>query len=584
MNKTIFKKITLCLLILVTMLMSACVTQIPTIDEQINEQKPEKAVTVLYTNDIHAFLNNDGSEEGGISYAHLAQMKKELGENTLLVDAGDHIQGSVYGAMDSGHSVLEIMDGLYDAATIGNHEFDYGIDRTLYITENSSYPYISCNFIYLPTGEPVVKPHIVLSVGDTKIGFVGITTPETLTSSAPSYFQDENGEYIYAFLDGEELYSAVQSSVNALKKDGANYIIALGHVGVDELSKTTSRTIIENTTGIDAFIDGHSHTEIEKELVSDKSGNEVVLTQTGYYFGSVGKMTLSKDGIKTELIKDYEATDEAVAAEKAKWVQSVEATLGEKIGALGTKLTVNDENGTRLIRVKGTNLGEFVTDGYYYYVNFIAQLDCDLAIVNGGGVRADLDSGDVSYENLMSVNPFGDMLCTVTVTGQQILDMLEWGSRLTLGVAGQNEEGSFLHTAGLRYTVDTSIESTVEENEYGEWSNPPTGEYRVRDVQIYDKAVGEYVDIDLDRTYCLAGSNYILLHGGGGFKMLGGRANQDYIVEDYMALAEYVKAFSDTDGDGYADIVSENSPLCVYENYTVNYEALEGAQRARVIS
>ncbi len=551
--------------------------------DQTENNERKETVTILYTNDIHAYLNNDNNEEEpGISYAQLSQLKKDLGENTILVDAGDHIQGSVYGAMDEGNSVVEIMNNMYDLATLGNHEFDYGIDRTLSITNNSKYPYICCNFVHKDNEKPVLKPHKIFEVGGLKVGFVGITTPETLTSTAPAYFQNDKGEFIYDFLDNDKLYGAVQSSVDTLKNEGADYIIALGHVGVDKMSETTSREIIENVSGLDAFIDGHSHTEIETEIVKDKEGKEVVLTQTGYYFGGIGKMTISGEDIKTEIVKEYDKKDEIVLNEKDDWVSEVDQMLGEKIATLESILTVNDAEGNRLIRVDGTNLGEFVADAYYYYVNFVSEIDCDVAIINGGGVRADINAGEVSYKDLKSANPFGNMICAVELKGQQILDMLEWGARATTGVAGECEEGSILHTAGLIYTIDASIISSVGKNDQNIWTGAPTGEYRVKDVKIYDKKAEEYVDLDLTKTYCVAGANYTLTNKGGGFEMIEGKTIKDYIVEDYMALAVYAVAFDDVDGDDLSDIATKNSPLKEYENYGMDYEKIEGANRLNV--
>ncbi len=539
-------------------------------------------VIILYTNDIHAYLNHDEDEDGGISYAELAQMKTDLGEHVLLVDAGDHVQGSVYGALDEGQSVLEIMDEIYDLATIGNHEFDYGIERMLSLTGNARYPYISCSFVHKENGEPVLAPHVLKTVGEVQVGFVGISTPETMTSTAPSYFQNEAGDYIYDFLDGEALYAAVQASVDALRAEGADYVIALGHVGVDSYSKMTSRKVISNVSGLDAFIDGHSHTEIAGEAVKDKDGKDVILTQTGYYFGNVGKMTIGDAGITTELISSYAAQDEGILIQKNEWVAVVNGMLGEKIGTLDGTLSVNDENGVRLVRMMGTAIGEFVADSYYYYVNFVTELDCDMAIINGGGVRASIEAGDVSYMSLKAVNPFGNMICAVELTGQQILDMLEWGSRATMGVAGEGEEGSFLHTAGVKYAVDTTVPSTVLQDEEGIWTGAPTDGYRVKDVMIYDKDAKAYVDLDLTKTYCVAGANYTLTDGGGGFAMIGGKVVKDYIVEDYMALAAYAIAFEDVNGDDLSDIASENSPLRIYEGYGINYEEPLGDHRINI--
>ncbi len=591
MRKKLLHKGLTILLVFIAVFMSACgtPTQSPVSDAVSSDENlsadntPKNAVTILYTNDVHAYIDNDSDKENpGISYAELAQMKKDLGENVLLVDAGDHIQGAVYGAMDQGQSVLEIMDGIYDLSAVGNHEFDYGIERMLSITANSKYPYISCNFVHKETEKTVLEPHIMMTVGNVKVGFVGITTPETLTSTAPSYFQNDKGEFIYDFLDGDKLYAAVQSSVDKLKAEGADCIIALGHVGVDGLSKMTSRKIIENVSGLNAFIDGHSHTEIQKETVTDKSGASVVLTQTGNYFSGIGKMTITEDGIETEIIKEYNGKDNATLTLKNEWVDDVSEMLGEKIGNLGAKLTINDAEGNRLVRVAGTNLGEFVADSYYYYVNFVAGIDCDVAIINGGGVRDNIEAGKVSYMDLKSVNPFGNMLCAVELTGAQILDALEWGARLTTGEAAKNEEGSFLHTAGLIYTVDSSVASTVRSDEQAIWVGAPTGEYRVRDVKIYDKEAKAYVDIDLEKTYCVAGANYTLTDCGGGFAMITGKVVKDYIVEDYMALAAYAIAFEDTDGDDLSDITTQNSPLRAYEGYGMNYEAPLGEQRVKV--
>ncbi len=590
MKRSFLKSAFALLLAMAMVLLSACLpikgkdTPGETTGNPDSDTVPVKnSVTILYTNDIHAYLNNDMGDTPGISYAQLAQMKKDLGEHVLLVDAGDHVQGGVYGAMDQGQSVLEIMDEIYDLATIGNHEFDYGIERMLSFTGNAKYPYISCNFVHTESGEPVLQPHVMKTVGNVKVGFVGIITPETITSTAPSYFQNDEGELIYDFLDGDALYEAIQSSVDALKQDGADYVIALGHVGVDQFSEMTSRKIIANISGLSAFIDGHSHTEIPEELVQDKDGKEVVLTQTGYYFGGIGCMTLGENGIKTEIVKAYEGKDQEILDMKNEWVTAVDEMLGEKIGTLGTKLSIFDEDGNRLVRVNATNIGDFITDSYYYYVNEVAGINCDVAIMNGGGIRADINAGEVSYKDLKAATPYGNMLCAIELTGQQILDMLEWGARATTGEAGRFEEGSFLHTAGLTYTVDASIASTVQQDDQGLWAGAPTGEYRVKDVKIYDKTEQAYVALDLDKTYCVAGADYTLTSRGGGFEMLHGRTVKDYIVEDYMSLAAYAIAFDDTDEDGLSDVVSANSPLCKYAGYGMYYEAPMGAERVSVV-
>ncbi len=536
--------------------------------------KADEPVTVLYTNDIHSYMDN----EEGLTYAHLAQMKKDLteqGENVIAADAGDHIQGSVYGTMDSGETVIKMMNGIYDVATIGNHEFDYGMDHILNLTENSAFPYLSCNFVREEDNNTVLDASKIIKIKGVKVGFLGITTPETITSSAPVYFQDDSGNYIYDILKGEELYNAVQASIDSLKKQGADYIIALGHLGVDESSEYSSYNVIANVSGLDAFIDGHSHTEMEKEIVKDKSGEEVLLTQTGQYFGAIGKMTLKDGNVDTVLIKEYDKLDKETEEIKNDWVEAVNKKLGTKVATLNTTLSTGDKDGNRLVRVAETNLGDFVADAYYYYINDVEKINCDVAFINGGGLRADINAGEVSSLDFKETNPFGNVLCVVSLSGQQILDALEWGARITSGKAGENESGAFLHTAGLTYKINTSIKSTVGEADEI-WVSSPSGEHRVTDVKVYDRAQGEYVDLDLQKKYSVVGANYTLRNMGDGFAMLEGELVKDYIVEDYMALVSYADAFEDN------VICSENSPLQNQKGFLINYENTSGAGRVEI--
>ncbi len=271
--------------------------------------------------------------------------------------------------------------------------------------------------------------------------------------------------------------------------------------------------------------------------------------------------------------------DAGVETIKNEWVDAVTSALGDKLATLETPLYTHDENGRRLVRVQETNLGDFVADAYYYYIDQIEKLDCDVAIINGGGLRAEIEAGDLSALSLKATNPFGNILCLVSLRGSQILDALEWGSRFTKNIAGEFESGSFLHTSGLTYKIKTTVESTVQGDENETFVAPPTGEYRVYDVKIYDKTVGAYVPLDMNRNYMVVGTNYTLRNKGDGFTMLEGALVKDYIVEDYMALVAYAEAFRDDDGDGFADIASANSPLSVYDGFLIDYETRYGAGR-----
>ncbi len=546
----------------------------------------ETLATILYTNDVHTYINKD------ITYSDVAAYRDTL-ENVLLVDAGDHIQGTAYGGMDNGETILKLMNAAgYDLATLGNHEFDYGMEGALNAIAWAEFPYVSCNFYHESNGvagELVLDAYKVFEVNGIRIALIGITTPESFTKSTPKYFQDDDGNYIYGIAggaDGTALYEYVQTAIDAAAQE-ADYVIALGHLGIDPSSVPwTSEEVIANTTGLDAFIDGHSHSTVAMETVADKDGNEVVLTQTGSYFAALGQMEILSDGTITSELLDADdladiEPDSTVAAIENAWIDAVDAQLGEKIADSEINFTIYDADGNRAIRKMETNLGDFNADAYYWYINEKEGLDCDLAIMNGGGIRASVDAGDWTYLTCKTVNTFGNVLCLVEVSGQDILDALEFGVRyITVG-----ESGGFLHVAGLRYEIDTSVESTVQEDELGVWVGGPTGEYRVKNVQVYNRETGAYEALDTGKTYSVAGTNYTLRNCGDGFDMFGDTVLvKDYISEDYLALADYAMAFADTDGDGYAEISTENCPLAAYEGYLLDYETSTGAGRITVIA
>ncbi len=549
-------------------------------------------IVILYTNDVHTYIYDEPeTDDSGaelpreyLSYDSIAALKKELGENVLLVDAGDHIQGSAYGAMDNGKTIIELMNAAgYDAATLGNHEFDYGMARALEIVGGEAkFPYLSCNFMDLTKNETLLDSYKIFEVAGKKVAIVGVTTPETITKSAPAYFQDGNGNFIYGIEGGEDgkaLYTAVQTAIDAAKAEGADIVIGLGHLGIDETSKPwTSRDVIANTCGFNAFIDGHSHSTVEGEEVKDKDGHTVILTQTGNYFDTIGKMTIAADGtVSTELVSVYAELEASASDIITKWVGEVDGQLGQKIATSDIDFRITNADDARLIRVMETNLGDFNADAFYYYINGIENIDCDVAIMNGGGIRANADKGDWTYKTMKSVNTFGNILCLMEVTGQQILDALEWGAKSTTNVPAENENGGFLHVAGITYDINTDVESTVQANEDGIWTGGPTGTYRVRNVQVYNKETGAYEPLDLKAKYNLAGTNYTLRSLGDGFNMFDGAVLvKDYIAEDYLALSAYAKAFKNS------TVNTANSPLASYANYKINYESINGAGRIAI--
>ena len=527
-------------------------------------------VVVLYTNDVHCGVDA-GTPEDTMGYANLAAYKhamEEAHEHVVLVDAGDAIQGEAIGTLSNGSYLVDIMNQVgYDYATFGNHEFDYGMDVALSLLEKSNAKYLSCNFTDLKENKPVADAYAMETFGSLKVAFVGVSTPETFTKSTPTYFQDAEGNYIYGFCEGgngQDLYNAVQSAIDAAVKEGADVVIALGHCGIDEQSSPwTSREIIANTTGLDAFIDGHSHSTISGETVKDKSGSDVVLTSTGTKLANIGKMTITAEGqVSTELVSGYGEVD----AETDAFVKNIQAQYEDKLNEVVAKsdvdLVVKDPaTGNRLIRNQETNLGNLCADAYR------TVLGADIAFVNGGGIRADIPAGDITYGQVIAVHPFGNTACVVEATGQEIADALEMTARSTPG-----ENGGFLQVSGLKYTIDLNIPSSVKLDDKSMFVSVE-GLRRVKNIQVLNQA-GEYEPLDLEKTYTLASHNYMLKSGGDGINMfMDNKVLQDEVMIDNQVLITYVRDFlKGVVGDAYANPYGEGRITITDMPYTDVHE------------
>ena len=472
--------------------------------------------------------------------------------------------------MSQGSWIVDIMDEVgYDLAIPGNHEFDFGMDTFLDIAQNQAdYTYLSCNFVDA-SGDPVLEPYTMISYGDVDVAYVGISTPETLSKSAPAYFQDDAGNYIYGFCqgnDGQDLYDQVQETVDAARAEGADYVVALAHLGVDgQSSPWMSTEVIANTTGIDVMLDGHSHTVVPSQTVANADGEDVLLAQTGTKAESIGKLVIAPDGtMTTELVAlaDVDTTSQAYASAQ-NYIESIQAQYqelaSEVVATTDVDLTVNDpDTGERAVRSAETNLGDLCADAYR------VMLGADIGWVNGGGVRADIPAGGVTYGDIIEVHPFGNLACLVEVSGQQILDALELGSMYV----GTAESGGFLQVSGLTYTVNTAIPTSVVLDDEGNFVEV-SGARRVSAVQVLDSETGEYVDIDPEATYTLASHNYMLKDGGDGYTMFGEdnvTILQDEVMVDNEVLITYIRdelggvvgqEYADPHGQGRITIVNE---------------------------
>ena len=393
----------------------------------------DKDIVIIHTNDTHCGIEDNLGFEG------LAAYKKQMLALTpyvTLVDAGDAIQGAPVGTLTEGGAIIQLMNQAgYDFAIPGNHEFDYGMERFLSLSNRLNCGYYSCNLTKGPGNGSILRPYKLVDYDDVTVAYVGVTTPESITKSTPTYFQDKSGRYIYGFCDdttGDTLYKQVQKAVDSARGEGADYVVLVGHLGDEGTTDYwTSKKVIANTNGIDIAIDGHSH-ETFTLKVPNKDGVMVPLTQTGTKFANIGKITITPAGeITVELVdavtdaegnpaKDPEMAD-VIADVKSHYEESLKTVLGHTDVALTSQ---NPETNLRAVRKAETNLGDFLADAYKNLLN------ADIGFVNGGGIRSSIDAGTITFQDALEVYPFGNMLCMVEITGQQIKDALEMGASL----------------------------------------------------------------------------------------------------------------------------------------------------------
>ena len=511
-----------------------------------------KNLIVLFTSDVHCGIDS------GWGYAGLYAIKEGLSKDNyvLLVDDGDSIQGEPIGTMSKGEGLIDIMNDVgYDIAIPGNHEFDYGMERFLELAQKANFPYISCNFN--KEGELIFKPYEIKEFDGVKIAFVGVTTPMTLRSSTPRYFMNEEGEFIYGFLsdeNGEAVYAAVQKAVDDARAEGANYVIVMGHMGNEaECSPWMYSEVIANTTGIDAWLDGHSH-DTEQVVMKNKDGEDVVRSGCGTKLAHVGALTITTDGKISAQLFSWTASvtapvllgldnvgSQAVARETAQ----LNEQLKEVVAKTAVDLYINDptektEDGKsiRIIRRAETNLGDLCADAYRDQGG-----NTDIAFVNGGGIRVQLNAGDLTLNDILKVHPFGNSLTVIKVTGQQVLDALEWSVHSLPG-----EFGGFDHVSGITFEYDATIESPVIEDESKMFAGvDDTKERRVRNVLVGGEP------LDPEKTYTLASHDYQLLNNGDGYTMFKGcEVLQESVKLDNQVLIDYItETLGGVVSDGY---------------------------------
>ena len=489
-------------------------------DAEFPAGNPEEvAAVILHTNDVHVGL------EENIGYDGLALYKKEveaLYDHVLLVDAGDAIQGAAIGVMSKGEEIIKIMNRLgYDLAVPGNHEFDFGFDVLDDCSEKLDCGYTCANFCTID-GEPVFKPWRILEAGDLKIGFVGTVTPDTFTRSAIKDIVNEVGQPMYDFLadeTGERLAGALQKSINEVRDHGADYVILVAHLGkyTANTSIFSSSAIVGMLNGVDMVVDGHSH-EVYNTSIPDKDGNPVPIAQTGTKMQNIGQLTIYKDGHLEENLIDLVPESSGLPEESVtrknmeryvdpdmkafinEIIASYDGIMSRKIGDLSVDLIKRDENGNDLSRTGENGLCELAADA------FRSAGKTQAALIGAGTVRTNLEAGEVTYKDVVDILPYCNEVIMTEVSGQMLLDALEFGVSFL-----PDEAGAFPQVSGITFRINKDIESRVRINEKKQFLSVD-GEYRVSDVKVDGK------DLDPEAIYTLAISDY-LFTGGDGYTM-----------------------------------------------------------------
>lgn len=454
-------------------------------------------IVILHTNDVHGAIS---------SYAKVAALKAEYeakGAEVLLMDAGDYIQGEPYVSVSQGETAIRLMNYVgYDVATIGNHEFDYGYENLAELAAAAEFPIIAANVMY--NGKTAFEANKVFELeSGVKVGVFGLSTPETATKAHPGKIKG------VTFLSGDDMNKAAQAQVDELTAAGCDYIICLGHLGIDDSSKGyRSVDLLEAVTGIDVFIDGHSHSSLDdvKALVGeDCKVGDTLLTSTGTKLATVGAVVISEDGISIESVdlEKYEGSDDVVEEAAQLVIDEVDAAYGEVFAKSEVELCGEKAPGNR---TEETNNGDLIADAILWQAKKDGSLPVAdenvIAITNGGGIRAAIAAGDITKKDVNTVLPFGNTVAYVTVKGSVLLEALEASTYCT-----PEAVGAFPQVAGIEFTVDTNKAFDQGEQYPGSTYYAPASINRVTIESINGKA------FDPEATYVVVTNDFLAAGG-----------------------------------------------------------------------
>ena len=487
-------------------------------ERKLLEEKNKDDIIIIHTNDVHCGILDN------IGYDGLMLFKKELQtkyENVLLVDDGDHIQGGAVSFLSRGSDIIKIMNELeYNVSTIGNHEFDYKLEQLYNLSKSLNNGYINANFCYRKNKKPIFDPYKIVEIGNKKIGFIGVLTPLTFNQTFLHTLIDNDGNYIYDFLtekNGQELYDTIQKYINELRNDKqVDYVIILSHLGFKgDQEEFSSEALLRNIEGVDAIIDGHSH-QVYNKTSKDKTGKDIIITQTGTKLSNVGLLTIRDGKIISELFSEiplfegYQNYDIDIRDGKNRYIdpdmnkflrdiiKSHEKETEEVVGHTDFDMIAMDEK--RIIsRIQENNLCDLIADSFKNYIH------SDICLLDSSNVQDNL-KGDITYGDIINVLPFSNLLVEMKIPGQEILDILEYGVKSL-----PNASGKFLQVSGIKFKVYDNIPNPVIVDDFDNYVKIE-GERRVFDVFVGNEKLDE------NKIYTLSLQDY-MANGGSGFTM-----------------------------------------------------------------
>ena len=482
-------------------------------------------IVILHTNDVHGAIDN---------YASVAALKdayEAAGAQVLLMDAGDFSQGSTSVNVSEGATAVELMNMAgYDVATTGNHEFDFGYANLKTLMESAEFPILAADAFTAEGDLAMDGDNLTFQLGDVTVGVFGLATPETATKAHPAKLEG------VTFLAEDELFACAQEQVDELTAAGCDYIICLGHLGIDaESTGNRSIDLLENVTGIDVFIDGHSHST-QSDIAEETNGTgmvgDTILTSTGTKLESVGVVDIAADGTidaSTISMEELNATegftpDQDIATRVSEINAQIEEDMGQVIGTSEVDLDGVREN----VRASETNLGDLITDAMLWQAGQDNE-EVDAAITNGGGIRASIAAGDITKKSVNDVLPFGNTLYVVELTGAELLEALEASTYCT-----PEPVGAFPQVAGIEFTINTGAAYDAGENYPGTTYAEPASINRVTILTVGGQA------FDADATYTIVTNDFLAAGGDTYYAFSAAESGYDTGISLDQVVMDYI--------------------------------------------